>query len=252
MSSTSKKVVALNASDKETIMIQFLFRKSDQQRALVPETGHPREENSSKQWTNKLASLVEDAPSATGSVSEKIDDLEGHGKAEQYSLHHTSLRLEGPYFTPVNPASYHTVICLVAGTGISGAIAIASAFSAQFSRGGSERRDADGVARNGVDTLQDSKVLRVWPRCIVLWSVRESDYIKLPFFSEDTPGLEVRPHLTGNGRSRLDPRKAVEDIRESSPTEKTWVYISGPNPFIDTGERACRALDVAYFGARWS
>jgi hypothetical protein len=35
-----------------------------------------------------------------------------------------SLRLEDPYFTPTDPARYQTVVCLVAATDISGALAI--------------------------------------------------------------------------------------------------------------------------------
>ena len=48
-----------------------------------------------------------------------------------------SLRLEGPFFTPTNPSHYHTVVCLVEGAGISGALAIASAFQQleRFERG---------------------------------------------------------------------------------------------------------------------
>lgn len=33
-----------------------------------------------------------------------------------------------------------------------------------------------------------------------------------------------------------------------------WVYISGPNPFIAAGEKACKARQgrgVEWYGARW-
>ena len=86
---------------------------------------------------------------------------------------------------------------------------------------------------------------------MVVWSVRESDYIQLPFFKE-TPGLEVRPHLTGKGRDRLDAGKTIAEICSPGLPSMTWVYLSGPNPFIEAGEKACRAAGVAYFGARWS
>lgn len=34
---------------------------------------------------------------------------------------------------------------------------------------------------------------------------------------------------------------------------KIWVYLSGPNPFIQAGEAACKASGgVEWFGARWS
>ena len=33
---------------------------------------------------------------------------------------------------------------------------------------------------------------------------------------------------------------------------RTWCYLSGPNAFIEGGERACRRVGVEYYGARWS
>ena len=33
---------------------------------------------------------------------------------------------------------------------------------------------------------------------------------------------------------------------------RTWCYVSGPNAFIEGGERACRRVGVEYYGARWS
>lgn len=56
-----------------------------------------------------------------------------------------SLRLEGLYFTPADPSRYQTVVCLVAGTGIS----------------------------SGKSLVKSIKKGRSWTRCIVLWSVRE-------------------------------------------------------------------------------
>ena len=58
-------------------------------------------------------------------------------------------------------------------------------------------------------------------------------------------------HLTGNERPRLDVVKTLADVRGGEA--KTWVYLSGPNPFIEAGEAACRANGgVEWFGARWS
>ena len=252
-SSTSKSVIAA-ARSEETIMIQFLFRKSQNYLSNSPSTNHPREERSSKQWTNKLASLVDENSLDTESAPEKAADLEGRTQ-ECYSFkYQTSLRLEGPYFTPANPSMYHTVICLVAGTGISGAIAIASAFTVQSSLENSHTT----IEGNGVSTNEhrDHQILsnnaKSWRRCVVIWSVRESDYIKLPYFNEQTPGLEVLPHLTGKGHDRLDARQTILEHCSSAPGGRTWVYISGPNAFIEGGEKACRALNVAYFGARWT
>lgn len=197
-------------------------------------TDHPREEKTSKQWTNKLASLA-DADSSDGSMPEKVDDPEQYPGAHVSTLANTSLRLEGPYFTPANPALYDTVICLVAGTGVSGAIAIAAAFTAQSS-----------------SLQQTSPIAATWKRCVIIWSIRESDHVELPFFQE-SPGLDFRSHLTGKGHERLDPKKAISEIcTKDGAMAKTWVYISGPNPFIEAGEKACRDLGVAFFGARWT
>lgn len=74
--------------------------------------------------------------------------------------------------------------------------------------------------------------------------------------------MEVRPWLTGGGRERLDLRQAIEDGGKDGAEagvqgggvrgKDTWVYISGPNAFIQQGEAACREAGVGFFGARWS
>ncbi len=257
-------------------MIQFLFRKSRSSRAFAPNTDHPREEKSSKQWTNKLASLVEDVSAAEKPEHDHEQGSESQPGQPIPSTHHTSLRLEGPYFTPANPAFYKTVICLVAGTGISGAIAIAAAFTAQSA---TEREQAitiptalgaeptpkpetidktaavvnpsktTSMAEDGPSSICNP---RTWKRCIIIWSVREADYIKLPFFKEEeNPGLEVRTHLTGEGHGRLSMENTIGEICGAGGG-RTWVYLSGPNVFIETGEKACRKVGVDYYGARWS
>ena len=258
-------------------MIQFLFRKSRSSRAFVPNTDHPREEKSSKQWTNKLASLVEDFSPTDKAKHEQELGSEGQTGHPISSTHHTSLRLEGPYFTPANPGFYKTVICLVAGTGISGAIAIAAAFSAQSAteceqaiallpalsaeptpKAETTMKTAAVVSPNKTTSTVDEnrppfRNHRTWNRCIIIWNVREADYIQLPFFKEsETPGLEIRTHLTGQGHARLDMEKAVSEICGADGGGGTWCYLSGPNAFIEVGEKACRKVGVEYYGARWS
>lgn len=259
-SSTAQKVVISPSASDETIMIQFLFRKSKASPSLTTSTDHPREEKASKQWTNKLASLVDEGSAGGSTPKELLNDPEKHPERRLSAHSNTSLRLEGPYFTPANPTSYTTVVCLVAGTGVSGAIAIAAAFSAQ-SAGIEPGKPAPSMPRTlertystaeqGASCQMYAPVGRIWRRCIVLWSVRESDFIKLPYF-QDSPGLEVRSHLTGKGHDRLDAKGAIGEICKDEPGGKTWVYISGPNPFIEAGEKACRELNVAFFGARWA
>ena len=238
-------------------MIQFLFRKSESTPATTVPLNHARNKNASKQWTNKLASLVDEA---SNMQAEKIQDPENLGLHQPPRSYQTSLRLEGPYFTAADPASYNTVICLVAGTGISGAIAIAAAFSAQFSR---PEQCTPPLTEQSETAIEDHRIEQQqrydtekvkeisWRRCVIIWSVRESDCITLPFF-QDTPGLEVRSHLTGPGHQRLDQQRAIENVIQADPRAKTWVYLSGPNAFIEAGEKACRASGVDFFGARWA
>lgn len=94
------------------------------------------------------------------------------------------------------PAKYKTVICLVAGTGISGAIAIAGAFkelkrqSVAYPNPGpseikSQSSEGSPNQANPVNdqvgcTSAETGKARIWTRCIIIWSVRETQYIALP------------------------------------------------------------------------
>ena len=65
----------------------------------------------------------------------------------------------------------------------------------------------------------------------------------------------MRVHLTGKDRPRLDVGHILADVLGPSPegSNSTWVYLSGPNPFIETGEEACKAIPgIEWYGARWS
>lgn len=104
------------------------------------------------------------------------------------------VRAEGPYFTPADPARYHTVVCIVAGTGISGALAIIAAFAAQMIRDAENAADMDICLPGTCSAVQDPAPVpvsgrRMWERCVVVWSVREGDYIALP-------ALMGKPYLT--------------------------------------------------------
>lgn len=87
-----------------------------------------------------------------------------------------SLRLEGPYFTVADPSRYKTVVCFVAGTGVSGAIAIARAFLEQKR----EKMAAFDNYREG-GAKDGSAKPSLWERCVVFWTVREENYIDLPY-----------------------------------------------------------------------
>ena len=116
-------------------------------------------------------------------------------------------------------------------------------------------------------------------RCVVIWSIREDQYVDLPSLTSTfllsipykylltstaasrSSGLETRIHLTGNGRKRLSVDDALDDIMKEdgekslpSTAASTWVYISGPNAFIEAGEVACKKRQkrgVEWYGARW-
>lgn len=145
-------------SEDHSIPVQFLFKAS-------VSTATPLKK--ATQWTNRLGSLVdEDVGSA------RTDDKEASAGTNvlgwpdvEARRADTELRLEGPYFTPANPEQFRTVICFGAGTGLSGCLAIAAAFNARHA----------------------SKNSGIWQRCIVIWSVRERDYVDMPFFDGVTP-----------------------------------------------------------------
>ncbi|KAI4157934.1 MAG: hypothetical protein L6R39_000566 [Caloplaca ligustica] len=183
------------------------------------------------EWTDKLASSLDHKIMEQNEIS-----LEGQ---ESLDL---ALRLEGPYFSPADPSRYHTVVCLVAGTGISGAIAIAGAFCALQRL----RVTAGPVSPKPLHPGA------AWRRCIVIWSVREKDYIDLPCLERD-PELDFRVCLTGPGRPRQDMKESMERLRESTPSDASiWTYISGPSGFIEAAKTACKGVPkLDYHAASW-
>ena len=181
-----------SSGSDEHIMIQFLFRKSKASPSSTSLTEKDPERRLKREWTNKLADLVDEETVEPSQPSEKSEESNLH--RERLSSHYqTRLRLEGPYFTPANPAVYDTVICLVAGTGVSGAVAIAAAFRQQSVIEASEPE----TTVHGLEELHDIPLERnftissflapsgkagIWKRCVVVWSVREAEYIDLPFW----------------------------------------------------------------------
>lgn len=89
-----------------------------------------------------------------------------------------TVRLEGPYFTAANPIKFDTIVCLVAGTGITGAIAIASGFRARRALRPTPTSRAFDEERQ--DDAQISAQTGECTRCIVVWSVREDDFVEIP------------------------------------------------------------------------
>lgn len=71
--------------------------------------------------------------------------------------------------------------------------------------------------------------------------------------------LEVKITKTGGNRPRLDIAQTLESIRadgDPKHRDSVWVYISGPNKFIESGEKTCKEAAAAgggveWYGARW-
>ena len=176
------------------IAIQFLFRKRSRplhvvdldmsekkSLAVTLRTLMSPKKKQTIQWTEKLASVAEPSPKASTLSPAQFSSpssasVESSEHEQQHPLVAVSLRLEGPYFTPAEPSRYHTVICLAAGTGITGSIAIAKAFfEVERQRASSES------CCNANAPCTTSSNSSVWKRCVVVWSVREADYFELPF-----------------------------------------------------------------------
>ncbi|KAI4119553.1 MAG: hypothetical protein LQ345_000550 [Seirophora villosa] len=204
---------AMTPPGSDEIVIQFLFRRvgavatsveSPRQKSWISAliTGGTKKAKKGGEWTGKLA----------GALDEKIiERARAHSGGQELQLDTSldlALRLEGPYFSPADPSKYHTVVCLVAGTGISGAMAIAGAFSAL-----QERRQS--AASQPARSIPHGPV---WRNCFVNWSVRENDYVDLPHIGQSL-GVDFQINLTGPGRPRPDMKKIISDVRQSIPSE---------------------------------
>ena len=177
----SKK--AMTAKEESTIEIEFLFRKRGSDGPSNIPIKQRRTAN--MQWTNKLASIIDEEQ---GKLAEGKTEAIPNTDLSRSSIH-TTLRLEGPYFTFAHPSAYRTAICLVAGTGLSGALAIAAAFVAQNSdNDDSTKRESSGshefnnTAAQSCSADGAPRPAPRWNRCVVVWSIRESQYVDMPFF----------------------------------------------------------------------
>jgi hypothetical protein len=188
----------ITSASEEDIPIQFIFRKrggsGSISQAQARQVILPRWFNFFRnpvkptfQWTDKLASIADgsktllrsrdnssiDQPSGTPSI-----ELNGEIESSTCSSQNVDvpLRLEGPYFTVADPSRYKTVICIVAGTGVSGAIAIARSFLEQ------KRQQMAALEIGGV-WEPNSKLANksTWERCVIIWSVGTEAYINLPY-----------------------------------------------------------------------
>lgn len=121
---------------------------------------------------------------SSGALNQSEASSAAHRQEHTHPTVDVPLRLEGPYFTPVDPALYRTVVCFVAGTGVSGAIAIANAFT-ELERTRASTTESISEAHAAFDNKAAAFVdfgTITWRKCVVVWSVRAEDYVDLPFF----------------------------------------------------------------------
>ncbi|KAK4623711.1 hypothetical protein CLAFUW4_05501 [Fulvia fulva] len=233
----SKKTTV--TADDGFIDVQFLFRRTRSAR--------------NNQWTDKLARLIDDQndePLSNEKAKEACSmSVIGEKDPDRVIKRDIDLdtRLEGPYFTAVSPEQYNTVVCLVAGTGLSGAIAIAADFRASRTPG-----VLSCGARKSQNAISNVESGKRWQRCFVIWSMREDDYVGIPLLDDvRCDGLEIQIRKTGPGRPRLDVKAALARIC-SDDSSSAWCYISGPNGFISAAEKSCQTVEgLTWFAARW-
>ena len=264
---------AICGSNNVTREINWLFRASK----LDKKSDHHL-----KEWTVKLAALlasdegsttmpdVERGCNAVEPISCIDETAEGRimtlpmrtipVSSVPYHNYSTKLpskiRLEGPYAAHHNPFTFaNSCACIVAGTGISGALSLANTFLT-----------LKGTAQN--DTQPPRKC--VTDRFTIFWSIRSSenaDLLDVQMMMTEAHALgvqiELHRHLTGVGKQRLNFKETIErcispvesvekPVTDDRPTHRrpgdTWIYFSGPTAFMNDGETACHVLKETSVG----
>jgi len=132
---------AITDPAEEDISIQFLFRKSGILEPTITskKAEHKftpiifgisrklRQRKSSSQWTDRLAYYASE-DNATEVTLTNSDTEQKNIPKKSCKDEPVDLRFEGLYFTPADPARHKTVVCIIAGTEVSWAMAIAGAF----------------------------------------------------------------------------------------------------------------------------
>ena len=195
----------ITPSTEDEFPIEFLFRKRGRKQMIndLPTKKHGwatgfglfnMKAKPTIQWTDRLAGLADQPETPPGDIegstlgAQQRPMLSKHSTAASLGLTHRprmvdiGLRLEGPYFTPAEPQHYKTAICFVAGTGVSGALAIAGAFVEM------KRQQAEDDEKSRLELLNAKSCSAaypaagaIWERCLVVWSVREDEYVDLPY-----------------------------------------------------------------------
>lgn len=188
---------------QEDLRIQFLFRGRGETDSVPELPARNIRRNTwlsffqiatkpTLQWTDKLANLTDKGdplsePGGKNSINQPWSDsfveLADQNQLPTYPSQAVDvpLRLEGPYFSMADPSRYKTIICFVAGTGVSGAIAIARTFFEQ-------KRQQTEAHMSGREwsTQRGPAKESIWEKCVIIWSVRAENYIDLPFIEGRT------------------------------------------------------------------
>ena len=195
----------ITPSTEDEFPIEFLFRKRGRTNKItdLPIKTHGwitgfglfnMKAKPTIQWTDRLAGLADQPETPPGDIEGSAVETQQRPMLSRYStvgslgltlrprMVDIGLRLEGPYFTPAEPQHYKTAICFVAGTGVSGAIAIAGAFIEM------KRQQADDEEKSHLEGFNGkpcsaayTSAGAIWERCVVAWSVREDEYVDLPY-----------------------------------------------------------------------
>jgi hypothetical protein len=189
------------------------------------------------QWTERLAGFANEEQERTSKDSElTLVENQAPKPASTKDAVPVALRLEGPYFTTADPARYNTVVCIVAGTGVSGALAISGAFkemerqsAAMIKVGETYQRPicSMGAPPPPVASQEQGRAgsimsvgrSRIWIRCVVIWSVREEHYIDLPEFQRrSSPSLPILSYLMNivNSNAKFQARSPHPSHRQRS------------------------------------
>ena len=212
----------------------FLFRRAEGK----------KQKKLDKEWTCKLGELVA-----------------GPSNAKELRSTSLSMRLEGPYITSAEPVHLaRRVLCLVGGTGITGALSLAQTWLRH--RGGERSarfrlvwtvRTAETARVAEVEALQAQINANAVSMEIVVHVSRTLGRVDpvacLASFFEPTELLApVRGPMTQQKpcdevARGMDEKDGKALVQRPEPSEATgWVYCSGPSGLLDATDGACLDL----------
>ncbi|KAJ4404329.1 hypothetical protein N0V82_010524 [Gnomoniopsis sp. IMI 355080] len=186
-----------------------------------------------REWTWKLSRLVESQ-----------QDARQAGKLVPCDI---LCRVEGPYI-PSGPAAYEVaarVVCLVGGTGLTGAYSLAMWWSRWRARDIGSHFTLVWTVRD-----RDTAVhLREWLVLVGIVEGIPNMTLKLHVSSECgriDPGQELRRALVASSSSSsFEEEESEVTSKENKREASAWAYVSGPAGLLAAAEDACLALKQA-------